>query len=236
MATTIAMRDGGQMGMHVSLPEAGSGPGVLVLMEIFGVGPYIKRATERLAELGYVAAAPDIYRRVEPGLELDHDEAGLQRAFEAVGRLDHAGAVEDAIGALEALREMPETAGFGVGVLGFCLGGTHAFHVAASANPAVAVCYYGSGIAESLGRAGEITCPVLFHFGGEDPYIPREDAEAVRAVAAERPGWECHIQPDGGHAFDNHEAPMFHRPQPAARAWEITRDFLARQLPVTRSY
>jgi carboxymethylenebutenolidase len=44
---------------------------------------------------------------------------------------------------------------------------------------------------------------------------------------------ECHIQEDAGHAFDNHEAPMFHQPEPAARAWEITRGFLARALPVT---
>ena len=48
---------------------------------------------------------------------------------------------------------------------------------------------------------------------------------------AQRPGWECAIQPDGGHAFDNHEAPMFSRPEAAARAWRLTREFLARTLP-----
>ena len=53
--------------LFVALPEAGHGPGLLVLMEIFGVGSYIRRATERLAELGYVALAPDLYRRTEPG-------------------------------------------------------------------------------------------------------------------------------------------------------------------------
>ena len=73
---------------------------------------------------------------------------------------------------------------------------------------------------------------MLFHFGGQDPYIPRDQVDQVSAFAASRPGMECHVQEDAGHAFDNHEAPMFHQPEPAARAWEITKDFLARTLPV----
>ena len=90
---------------------------------------------------------------------------------------------------------------------------------------------YGSGIAGSLDRGGSITCPVLFHFGGQDPYIPREQVDQVAAFAASHPDMECHVQDDAGHAFDNHEAPMFHQPEPAARAWEITRDFLGRAFP-----
>jgi carboxymethylenebutenolidase len=227
---TIAMPDGGEMGAYVVLPESGSGPGVLVLMEIFGVGPYIRRAAERLAELGYVAMAPDLYRRIEPGLELPHDEEGLGRAMETVQRLDGAGAVEDAAVALAALRELPEVSG-PAGAVGFCLGGRLAFGLGAAADPDAIVCYYGSGIADSLDAAGAIECPALFHFGGEDQFIPRSDAEKVAAVVDTRPDWELAIQEDGGHAFDNHEAPLFHRPAAAARAWELTRDFLARRLP-----
>src|SRR5438270_8912619 len=107
----IPMPDGGEMGAYIALPESGRGPGLLVLMEIFGVGSYIRRATERLAELGYVAMAPDIYRRIAPRLELEHDQDGLSRAFEAVQRLDQAGAVEDAVTALCALRGLPEVGG-----------------------------------------------------------------------------------------------------------------------------
>jgi carboxymethylenebutenolidase len=222
------------MGAHVALPSSGEGPGVLVLMEIFGVGSYIRRATERLAELGYVAMAPDLYRRIAPGLELEHDEDGLSRAFEAVQRLDQAGAVEDAVTALRALRCLPEVGGRPVAALGFCLGGTLAYHVAAVGDPAAAVCYYGSGIADSLDDAERIECRMLFHFGAEDQYIPREAAQRVCEMAAQRPGWECHIQPDGGHAFDNHDAPMFSRPEAAARAWDLTREFLGRHLDSAR--
>jgi carboxymethylenebutenolidase len=229
-ATAIPTPDGASMGAHLAVPPTGGGPGVVVLMEVFGVGSYIRRATERLAELGYVALAPDLYRRVEPGLELGHDQAGLEQAMAAVQRLDHAGAVEDSVAALQALRELPEVGGRPVAVLGFCLGGSLAFEVAATADPAAAVCYYGSGIADSLALVDRIECPVQFHFGAEDRYIPAEAAERVCEVATARPGWECHIQPDGGHAFDNHDSEMFWRPAPAARAWELTRNFLARNL------
>lgn len=229
-ATEIPVSGGAQMGGHLSLPEAGEGPGIVVLMEIFGVGSYIRRATERLAELGYVALAPDLYRRIDPGLELGHDQDGLKQAFEASQRLDPLGAVEDSVAAMEALRQRPEVAGRPVGVLGFCLGGSLAYEAAVASDPAVAVCYYGSTIPGRLDQADGIDCPVLFHFGAEDEYIALADAERVCAVAEQHEGWECHIQADGGHAFDNHDSPIFSRPEPAARAWEITKHFLARNL------
>jgi carboxymethylenebutenolidase len=222
----------GELDAHVVLPESGSGPGMVVIQEIFGVGGYIKEAAGRLAGLGYVALAPDLYWRIEPGIALDHTEDGLGQAFQTAQQLDHALAVNDSIEALKALRELPEVTGGKAGVLGFCLGGTLAYEVAVQGDPDVAVCYYGSGIAEMLDRGDRIRCPVLFHFGGQDPYIPREQSEAVCAFAAAHEGMECHIQPDAGHAFDNHEAPMFHQPEPAARAWKITSEFLARTLPV----
>src|SRR5579875_1921302 len=202
LTDTIPTPDGAPMGAYVSLPESGSGPGIVVLMEIFGVGPYIRQATVRLAELGYVALAPDLYRRLEPGLVItDRSEEGVAQAMEAAGRLDPVGAVQDAATALDYLRARPEVGDRGVGVLGFCLGGRLAYETASAADPAVAVCYYGSGIAEAPDRAASIECPTIFHFGGEDPYISAEAAQRVCALADEHEDWECHIQPDGGHAF-----------------------------------
>jgi carboxymethylenebutenolidase len=227
----IAMPDGNDMGAYLALPESGSGPGVLVLMEIFGVGVYIREVAERLAGMGYVALAPDLYRRVRPGAEYAHDDAGLRAAYGAVSELDVPGAIEDAVAALAYLQGLPETTGPSA-VLGFCLGGTLAFAVAGAADPAGAVAYYGSGVADMLGDSAGIACPVLFHFGGDDPFIAREQAEQVGAAAEARAGWECHIHDDAGHAFDNWDAPQFSRPEPARRAWAQTSDFLARTLPV----
>ena len=218
------------MGAYVALPKSGRGPGMLVLMEIFGVGVYIREAADRLAALGYVALAPDLYRRTRAGAEFAHDDAGLAQAGAALGELDMPGAIEDAIVALGHLRGRPETGG-AAGVLGFCLGGMLAFAVAQGADPATAVSYYGSGVPDMVQDSTSISCPVLFQFGGEDAYIPREQAERVAAAAQTRDGWECHIHDDGGHAFDNWDAPRFSRPEPAKRAWAQTTDFLARTLP-----
>ena len=214
---------------HVALPPAGRGPGLVLLQEIFGVNDYVKDAARRLAELGYVVLAPDLYWRTQPGLALGADD--LQRAFAAAQELDHEIAVQDAIVALAELRGLPEVAGSRAGVLGFCLGGTLAWQVAAQGEPDVAVCYYGSQIPGALDAADAIACPVLLHFGGADPYIPREDVDAVAALAAGRDGFECHVHEGAGHAFDNSFAPMFSDPPAAAAAWELTRAFLARTLP-----
>ena len=223
----------GEMDAHVALPESGSGPGIVVLQEIYGVGGYIKESADRLAGLGYVALAPDLYWRIERGIAIEHDDAGLAKAFETVQKLDQDLAVSDSVAALRALRELPEVTDERAGVLGFCLGGTLAFRVAIEDDPDVAVCYYGSGVPGALDRADEISCPVLLHYGGRDQFIPREQIDRACEFAASRPDWECHIQEDAGHAFDNHEAPMFSQPEAAARAWAITREFLARTLPVT---
>jgi carboxymethylenebutenolidase len=224
----------GSFDAHVAIPESGSGPGMLLLQEIFGVNDYVKDAARRLAGLGYVALAPDLYWRTERGLALGHDEADLRRAFAAVQQLDLQAAVEDSIAALAALRGLPEvtSAGSRAGVLGFCLGGNLAYHVAAQAEPDVAVCYYGSAIADALDAADTIACPTLLHFGGDDPYIPRERVDGVAAMAAHRDAIECHVHDGAGHAFDNSFAPTFHEPRAAARAWGLTSAFLARALPV----
>jgi carboxymethylenebutenolidase len=224
---TIAMPDGGEMGAYLAIPESGSGPGMVTVMEIFGVGDYIRGAADRLAQNGYVALAPDFYRRTQPGAEFGHD---LKRAGAAVRELDMRGAVADGTVALSHLSSLPEVTG-GAGVLGFCLGGTLAFGIAQAADPAVAVCYYGSGVPDMLDGADRIACPVLMHWGAEDPYIPVEQSQRACRAAEARADWECHIHPDGGHAFDNWDSSMF-MPVPAARAWEQTQAFLARALPV----
>jgi carboxymethylenebutenolidase len=224
----------GDFDAHVAIPPSGGGPGILLIQEIFGVNAYVKDAARRLTELGYVVLAPDLYWRTEPGLALGHDEEGLKRGFAAMQKLDMQAAVQDSIAALAALRELPEVAQAGsrAGVLGFCLGGTLAYQVAVHGDPDVAVCYYGSGIPGALGDAASISCPTLLHWGGADPYTPREQIDAVAATAAGREGFECHVHEGAGHAFDNSFSEMFHQPDPAARAWELTSEFLGRTLPV----
>lgn len=228
-AHRIQTRDGA-FGGHLALPHGGSGPGLVLIHEIFGVNDYVRDAAQRFAGLGYVALAPDLFWRTQPGLELAHDEAGVQAGMAAAAQLDGAAAVTDAIAALESLRALPEVTGGAAGVVGFCLGGTLAYEVAAAADPDVAVVYYGSGIPGALDRASAIACPTIMHWGGADPYIPREQVDAVATMAAGHDGIECHVHEGAGHAFDN-PAPMYHDADASAAAWELTAAFLARELP-----
>src|SRR5579875_1589170 len=105
---TIAMPGGGTMDAYLAVPESGRGPGMLVLMEIFGVGDYIREVTERLAGIGYVALAPDLYRRIRPHAEFGKGDEAMQEAFSTAQELDDEGAVADAIVALDALRDRPD--------------------------------------------------------------------------------------------------------------------------------
>ena len=221
----------GDFAAHVTVPDAGRGPGVVVIHEIFGVNAYITSTCRRLADLGYVALAPDLFWRIAPGLSLDHDEEGLTKAMENVSRFDAATAVGDVAAALDHLRSLPEVEG-GVGVLGFCLGGTLAYLAAAAASPDAAVSYYGSGVPDALDQADDIRCPKLVHFGGDDPYIPREQIEVARQALADRSGVTFVVHEGAGHAFDNHEAEMFHDAEAASRAWDQTAAFLREALPV----
>lgn len=221
----------GALDAHLALPASGRGPGIVLLHEIFGINDYVRDAAQRLAELGYVVLAPDLYWRTQPGLELNHDDAGLEAGMAASQKLDLTAAVGDALDTLEVLRAVPAVADRRAGVLGFCLGGTLAYRAAADGDPDVAVVYYGAGVPDVLAAANRITCPTIMHWGGADPFIARERVDAVAAMAAGHDTIECHVHEGAGHAFDNHRAPRFHVPEARAAAWRLTAAFLARELP-----
>jgi carboxymethylenebutenolidase len=224
--------DGHRFSGALSLPEGGVGPGLVVVQEIFGLTPYIRGVCDRLAGLGYVALAPDLYSRLEPDLVLDeHLPESMPRAFQTMQRLDVPQAVDDTSATLEHLQAIPEVHGHRVGIVGFCLGGGIAYMVAAASDPAVAVCYYGSAIPGALELAPQVTCPILFHFGEDDTYISTAQRRAVAHAFAGRRHVELHVHPHAAHAFDNHDSAIFSRPQAAARAWEQTTAFLEYHLP-----
>jgi carboxymethylenebutenolidase len=223
----------GPFDLTVWLPEAGHGPGILLIQEIYGVGDYIRAVAEDLAALGYVVAAPDLFWRIKPGHRAGHDEQGLAESLEVSSRFDAERGVDDAELALRHLAGLPEVQG-GLGVVGFCLGGSIAYFLAARAQTDAVVSFYGSAVPDHTDALVRISAPIQFHFGGSDPYIPREAVARVEEAVRGRENAEIHVEEDAGHAFHNRKAPMFYQPEPAARAWQRTKDFLARHLPVHR--
>jgi carboxymethylenebutenolidase len=213
------------------VPSQG-GPGILLLQEIFGMDEFLRSRATLLAELGYPVLVPDVFWRVERGVSLAHDDAALQAAFGYMGRfaeIPRDVTTADLVAALAHLRSIPEVTG-PVAVLGYCLGGRLAFELAAASDPDACVSYYGSGIAAELDLASQVTCPVLFHFGGSDPYISQAEIGAIGAAFAGRPGTELVVQEQAGHAFENSFAPMFSDPTASAASWPVTVNFLERTL------
>ncbi len=209
------------------------GPGVLLLQEIYGVGEFLFDRATRMAQLGFTVLCPDVFWRVEPNVSLAHDEAGLAEGFGYMGRFAQIPADvtrADLVAALDHLRSLPEVDGAPVASMGYCLGGRLAFEVAADGSPDACVSYYGSGIAGELELAAKVTCPVLFHFGGSDPYIEREDINRIAEAFAGRSDVEVVVQEEAGHAFENAYAPQFSNPVAAAASWPVTVAFLQRTL------
>lgn len=225
--TSVHLADG-DMPVHLWLPPSGSGPGLLLLQEIFGVSTYIRSRARDLADLGYVVLAPELYWRLGETVDESRDDV-LEQGMALAGRLDWGQTVADSVAALDALRARPEVTG-GVGAVGFCFGGGVAFNVAAEADVDALVSYYGSALPKLLDLADRVTVPSLHHFGTADTYIPLDQVELIRA-AVDGPEVEFHLHDGAGHAFDN-PAPMFHHPGAAEDAWALTVDFLARWLPV----
>jgi carboxymethylenebutenolidase len=176
--------------------------------------------------------APDVFWRIEPRFERK-DESGLADGFALVQQLDFDLAAADIAATTAHALAMPECNGR-IGGVGFCLGGTLAYLFAATTRvdgrgPDAAVSYYGSGVQKMLDLAPRVECPVLFHYGARDPYIPAEQIDEVERALAGRPDVVLHRY-DAGHAFSNWDAPTFYD-EPAARiAWERTLRFLDEHL------
>lgn len=220
---------GGEMDLHLWTPDTAPQAAVLLVQEIFGVGPYIRAVAERLADAGYLVGAPDVFWRFAPGWEADHDQDGLTASMEKVGQLDFSAAVGDLCAALAHLGAQPDI-DKAPAVLGFCLGGTLAYAVAANAQPSVCVSYYGSGVPGMLGMLDQVSCPTLFHFGNQDAYIPNDGVQAIGAAISGREGFVLNVE-QAGHAFDNHESEIFYDEPAAKAAWAKTMAFLGLYLP-----
>ena len=221
----------GDLPCHLWLPESGSGPGLLLLQEIFGVSRYIRRRAADLAAAGYVVLAPELYWRLE---RQDVDESApdaVDQAMALAGQLDPAHAVGDSAAAFGRLRELDEVVG-GAGLVGFCLGGGLAFAVAARTEPTALVSYYGSALPQLLDLAPQVTCPSLHHFGTADDYLDMDAVGAItRAVTADGRPAQVELHEGANHAFDNDDF-FLHHPDASRAAWATTLAFLHRNLPV----
>lgn len=206
----IPVPAGPPMGGYLARPDT-DGPllGVLVGMELFGVSAHVRDVCDRLAELGYLALAPDLYHRSAPGIELPADACGRERGFELLHRLTREQAIDDVRAALDHLSTRGVDA---AGMVGLSVGG-HVAYLAATdlALPAVVVAYGGwitttdiplSRPRPTVDHTPGITGRVLLLIGEDDPLIPAEHRHQLgRALTEARVAHEMVTYPGVGHGF-----------------------------------
>ncbi|MGF6233513.1 carboxymethylenebutenolidase [Inquilinus ginsengisoli] len=197
----ITADDDGRFQGYLAVPASGSGPGILLLQEIFGVNAHLRAVADLYAEEGYVVLAPDLFWRLEPRVDLGYGEADVARARDLLGRLDIDLAVADCGAALTTLRRLPECRGK-IGALGFCLGGRLAYLAAARHHVDAAVSYYGTGLEPLLGEAGAIRCPMVFHCAEKDRHLPPPVREAIADAFAGRDDVRIFVYPGADHGFN----------------------------------
>ena len=207
----VKARDGGKFRAYLATPDKGTGPGLVLLQEIFGVNAFMTDMADRFAEEGYVVLVPDIFWRLEPAVSLGYSDADVARGRELLRRLDMDQAVEDIGAAIRALRKRDEHKGK-IGVLGYCLGGTLAYLAAAREDVDCAVSYYGSGVDAHLDEAKAARCPLAFHLAGDDAHAPPAARERIKQAFRKRKDVSVFVYPGARHAFANHHRDTYDKP------------------------
>jgi carboxymethylenebutenolidase len=213
---------------YLALPPAGSGPGLVLFQEIFGVNAHIRAVAEQYALDGFVVLAPDAFWRQAPRVELGYVGDERTRAVALMQGLHAAEALADIHTAVTTLRARPEVGARKVGAIGYCMGGRLAYLAAATTDVDAAVPFYGGGIHTLLDRAPAIRCPLQFHYAEHDDHIPLDAVERVRAATAHL-GADVHVYPGSMHGFNCWARASYHAPS-AALAHGRATAFLAQHL------
>ena len=230
----------GPMRAHIFRPAAaGKYPGIVFYSEIFQITPPIRRAAAMLAGHGYVVAAPEIYHELEPaGTVLAYDQAGSDRgnAHKTAKKISAYDA--DARAALACLKSLEHCTGR-LGVMGICIGGHLAFRAAMNPEVAAAACFYATDIHkhslgegtndDSLARAGDIKGELLHIWGRQDPHIPLEGRNLIKARLEEVGARFTWHEFNAAHAFMRDEGPR-HDPALARLCWELVLELFHRRL------
>ncbi|WEJ98969.1 MAG: dienelactone hydrolase family protein [Candidatus Sphingomonas phytovorans] len=179
---TIDTLDGtGDFTAYCAQPGGTPRAAIVVIQEIFGVNAGIRRKCDRLAEDGYLAIAPDLFWRLEPGVQLDPDiPEEFQQALAMMGKFNQDAGIRDIEATIRTARAMLGPEGK-VGAVGYCLGGRLAFMTAARTDVNASVCYYGVGIDGLLGEKHAIAHPVLLHVPEEDHFVDKAAQQRMHA-------------------------------------------------------
>ncbi|MEE9286119.1 MAG: dienelactone hydrolase family protein [Dehalococcoidia bacterium] len=226
--------DGGVMEIYVAEPRqvgAGTCPVVIVFMEAFGVNGHIKEVTDRFANEGYLAIAPDMYYRNGKGIVVGYNE--IPKVMPLMQSMNDVQTNADTRIAIDFAKGLEKARADRIGCVGYCMGGTLSW-MAACLNRDIkaASVYYTGGLItrETSARrplspheyASLLTAPVLGNFGQDDQNPTPADVQQVDAELSKL--WKVHdfkIYPGAGHGFSCNDRPSYHQAS-ADDAWART--------------
>ena len=197
----IPTTDGNSFDGYLAIPDTGTGPGIIVLQEIFGVNYFMRETCHRLAAQGYLALCPDLFWRQKPNIELsDMTKGEWDKAFELYQGFDMEAGIIDSDSALEHLRSSDKCNGK-IGAVGYCLGGMLSYMVAARTKVDASVGYYGVGIQEALHEGTNIRNPHMMHLAQLDQFVPKDAQDLINDHFLENPIVTIHSYANVDHAF-----------------------------------
>ena len=191
----------GAFGAWLAEPEGSPRGAVVVIQEIFGVNEGIRRKCEHWASLGYVALAPDLFWRLEPGVELDPDQPEqFQQALGLMQKFNQDNGIRDIEASIRAARaRLPE--GGKVGCVGYCLGGRLAFMTSARTDIDASVGYYGVGLEGLMGEKHAIARPLMLHIAGADHFVTPDKQAMIHDGLDDHPKVTLYDYPGEDHGF-----------------------------------
>jgi carboxymethylenebutenolidase len=198
----IPAKDGsGAFSAYIAFPEVTPAPAVIVIQEIFGVNQELRDKCDLLAKEGFIAICPDLFWRMEPGVELtDQTEEEWEKAFNFFNNFDVDLGVEDLAATSHTIKGHADCTGK-VGCIGYCLGGKLAYLMAARTSIDASVSYYGVGLDELLSEADTISNPLMLHIAEEDEYVSKDAQTIIKDGLKGHPAITIHSYPGANHAF-----------------------------------
>jgi carboxymethylenebutenolidase len=214
---------------YLARPAITPAPAIVVVQEIFGVNEDLRDTCDELATQGYFALSPDLFWRMEPGVDLsDQTETEWKKGFELYAAFDYPSGVSDIAATLHVARTLSGASGK-VGLMGYCLGGLMTFLTAARHGADASVVFYGGNTEKHLDEARDIKSPLMMHLGEADEYISKEAQKAIIAALAGNEFAEVFTYPGCSHAFARHRGIHFDK-DAAQLANSRTADFFQHHL------
>jgi len=225
---TVSGRDG-TFSAYIARPEASPAPAVVVLQELFGVNADIRKHCDELAEQGFIAVAPDLFWRQEPGVDLGvNSEQDWEHGLRLYQAYDRDAGVEDIKDTVDAVIRLPECTGK-VAVLGYCLGALMTFLTAVRHDINAAVAYHGGDTEKYLAEIDGLHAPLLMHLAEEDEFMSKSAQVAIKTALAGKPHTTVYSYRGQCHAFTRLNGTHYNA-EAAMLANGRTSEFLNQQL------